>query len=127
MSMSKPMPIPVSVSLSVSVSSATLPPSLPIFFFPWSLSLASYTPQTLHSIFAPPSVFFHVSFLLSLSRCLSPLSLPSCSPFASLPPSLPSNSPVCFCLALCFDCCMEILVSSIPLVYDGNRFLRFLY
>jgi hypothetical protein len=32
-----------------------------------------------------------------------------------------------FCLALCLDCCMEILVSSIPLVYDGNRFLRFLY
>jgi hypothetical protein len=31
------------------------------------------------------------------------------------------------CLALCLDCCMEILVSSIPLVYDGNRFLRFLY
>ncbi len=31
------------------------------------------------------------------------------------------------CLALCLDCCMEILVSSIPLVYNGNRFLRFLY
>ncbi len=31
------------------------------------------------------------------------------------------------CLALCLDYCMEILVSSIPLVYNGNRFLRFLY
>ncbi len=31
------------------------------------------------------------------------------------------------CLSLCLDCCMEILVSSIPLVYNGNRFLRFLY
>ncbi len=31
------------------------------------------------------------------------------------------------CLALCLDCCMEILVSSIPLVYNGYRFLRFLY
>jgi hypothetical protein len=33
----------------------------------------------------------------------------------------------CYCLALCLDCCMEILVSSILLVYNGNRFLRFLY
>ncbi len=32
-----------------------------------------------------------------------------------------------YCLALCLDCCMEIMVSSIPLVYNGNRFLRFLY
>jgi hypothetical protein len=31
------------------------------------------------------------------------------------------------CLALCLDCYVEILVSSIPLVYNGNRFLRFLY
>ncbi len=42
-------------------------------------------------------------------------------------PSPYSRAFIYTCLALCLDCCMEILVSSIPLVYDGNRFLRFLY